>query len=69
LLYQKNISLYGIFLTRERKRLEEMGPLLERNQIRPRIDAVFPLQEVTSVHERLDSRHGRGKVVLQVAAS
>lgn len=69
LLYQKNISLYGIFLTRERKRLEEMRPLLERNQIRPRIEAVFPLEEVSRVHERLDSRHGRGKVVLQVAGS
>lgn len=69
LLYQKNISLYGIFLTRERQRLEEMRPVFERKQAHPLIDAVLPLEEVTKAHERLDSRHGRGKLVLQVAGS
>jgi NADPH2:quinone reductase len=28
---------------------------------------VLPLEEVKKAHERLDSRHGRGKIVLQVA--
>jgi NADPH:quinone reductase len=69
LLYQKNVTLYGIFLTRERKRLEEMAPLLERRQVHPLIDTVLPLEEVTKAHERLDSHHGRGKVILEVARS
>ncbi len=64
----KNITLYGIFLTRERRRLEEMRPLFERGQVRPLVDAVLPLAEVRQAHQRLDTRHGRGKVVLQVAA-
>jgi NADPH:quinone reductase len=34
-LYQKNQTLYGVFLTRERARLEEMGTLIERDQVRP----------------------------------
>lgn len=68
LLYQKNITLYGIFLTRERRRLDEMRPLFERQQARPLIDSVLPLEEVAQAHRRIDSRHGHGKIVLQVAA-
>jgi NADPH2:quinone reductase len=66
-LYAKNITLHGVFLTRERKRLEEMTPLLERRQVRPVVDQVLPLEKVRQAHERLDTAHGRGKVVLQVA--
>ena len=66
-LYQKNQTLYGVFLTRERARLEEIGTLIERGQVRPLVDEVLPLEEVGKAHERLDSGHGRGKVVLRVA--
>jgi NADPH:quinone reductase len=65
-LYQKNQTLYGVFLTRERARLEEMSALIERGQVRPLIAEVLPLEEVGKAHERLDSGHGRGKVVLRV---
>src|SRR5215218_1557058 len=64
--YQKNQTLYGVFLTRERARLEEMGALLERGQVRSLVAEVLPLEEVGRAHERLDSGHGRGKVVLRV---
>ena len=67
-LFQKNITLHGIFLTRERKRLEEMRPLFERGAARPLIDALMPFYDVRQAHKRLESRHGRGKIVLQVAA-
>ena len=65
-LYQHNITLYGVFLTRERRRLEEMRPLFERGLVRPLIDQVLPLEDVRRAHERLDSGHGRGKVILEV---
>ena len=65
--YRKNQVLYGVFLTRERRRLEEMTPLLERRQVRPLIDRVLPLEEVRQAHERLDTGHGRGKVGLTVS--
>lgn len=32
----------------------------------PLVDETLPLEEVGKAHERLDSRHGRGKVVLEV---
>ena len=65
--YQKNQTLYGVFLTRERARLEEMGALFERGQVRSLVAEILPLKDVGKAHERLDSGHGRGKVVLRVA--
>lgn len=69
MLYPKNITLHGVFLTRERRRLEQMRTLFERGQARPLMDTVLPLDEVASAHQRLDSGHGRGKIVLRVAAA
>jgi NADPH2:quinone reductase len=65
--YLKNHTLSGVFLTRERQRLDEMAPLFERGQVAPLLDDVRPLADIAAVHERLDSGHGRGKVVLRVA--
>ncbi|HEX6964389.1 MAG TPA: zinc-dependent alcohol dehydrogenase family protein [Gemmatimonadaceae bacterium] len=62
-----NLTLHGIFLTRERERLEELTRLIERGQVRPLVDEVLPLEQVRKAHERLDSGHGKGKIVLRVA--
>ena len=66
-LYQKNQTLHGVLLARERARLREMTKLIERGQMRPVVDQVLDLREVGRAHERLDSGHGRGKIVLRVA--
>ncbi len=66
-LYVKNQTLHGVLLMRERARLDEMSPLLERGQIEPLVDEVLDLGQVGEAHERLDSGHGRGKVVLRVS--
>jgi NADPH2:quinone reductase len=65
--YQRNQTIHGIYLTRERERLDEMTRLIERGQMRPLVEEVLPLNQVAKAHERLDSGHGRGKVALQVA--
>lgn len=65
-LYRNNLTLHGIFLTRERRRLEEMRPLFERGWVRPWVEEVLPLNQVSRAHQRLDSGHGRGKIVLQI---
>lgn len=65
--YMKNLTFHGVLLHRERARLDEMSLLIERGQMRPLVDEVLPLDQVGKAHERLDSGHGRGKVVLRVA--
>jgi len=64
--YLKNHTLFGVFLTRERERLDEMAPVFERGQVTPLLDDVGSLEDIVGVHERLDSGHGRGKVTLRV---
>lgn len=68
-LYQKNQTLFGVYLTRERARLDELTRLIERGLVRPLVEEVLDLREVGKAHNRLDSGHGRGKVVLRVADS
>jgi NADPH:quinone reductase len=67
LLYQKNQTLHGVFLLRERERLEELTQLLEGGAVKPLVEQVLPLNQVSEAHRRLDSGHGRGKLVLRVS--
>jgi len=62
----KNLTLHGVFLLRERARLEALARLIERKQVVPLVDEVLPLAEVRKAHQRLDAGHGRGKIVLRV---
>jgi NADPH:quinone reductase len=66
-LSSKNQTLHGIFLMRESERLREMARLIDQGKMRSLIDRVLPLAEVRQAHERLDSGHGTGKMVLRVA--
>lgn len=66
-LYVNNQALHGVLLMRERQRLDEMSLLVERGQLKPLVEEVMDLGEVGTAHERLDSGHGRGKIVLKVA--
>ena len=65
-LNYKNITLYGVFLTRESARLEEMAPLFSRGQVHSVVDEILPLKDVSKAHKRLDTQHGKGKIVLKV---
>ena len=66
-LYQRNQTLHAMMMSRNRKQLVQLGELIERGQLRPIIDQVLPLEQVGKAHARLDSGHGRGKIVLSVA--
>ncbi len=65
-LYQRNLTLHGVFLLREGARLRELARLVDQGKLRPIVDAVLPLEQVGEAHRRLDSGHGRGKIVLRV---
>lgn len=66
-LYTRNLTLHGVFLTREAARLQEMTPLLESGEVTPLVDGVLDLKDVAEAHRRLDTGHGRGKLILSVA--
>jgi NADPH:quinone reductase len=64
--YPRNLTVHGVFLLRERRRLEELTALIERKQVRPLVERVLPLEKLAEAHRQLDSGHGRGKLVLTV---
>lgn len=68
-LYLRNQTLHGVFLTRERARLDELVPFFEDRRVITVVDEVKPLAGVVDAHRRLDSGHGRGKVVLTPAGA
>jgi NADPH2:quinone reductase len=69
-LYLKNQTLHGIFLTRERARLEALAKLVDQGRLKPLVAEVRPfnLESVREGHRRLDSGHGLGKFVLDVSS-
>jgi NADPH:quinone reductase-like Zn-dependent oxidoreductase len=47
--------------------LEKIGRLIDAGKIQPVVSTVHALHDVRQAHERSESRHLRGKIVLQVA--
>lgn len=65
--YQKNLTVHMLFLERDRRPLEGLRHLVERDQLDPVIDSVLPLEEVATAHEMVEGSGLTGKVVLDIA--
>ena len=65
-LLDLNLTLHGILVRPEQRRLEAFDRLVSTGALRPIIDQVLPLQEAAQAHRRLESGHGQGKIVLVV---
>ncbi len=50
-----------------RKVLTELADLVDNGQLKPIVSSVLPLYEIQKAHEMIESRHTKGKLVLQVA--
>jgi NADPH:quinone reductase-like Zn-dependent oxidoreductase len=50
------------------KTLTELGTLVENGTVRPHVSGVHPLAEIARVHNMIEGKHTRGKLVLQVEA-
>jgi NADPH:quinone reductase-like Zn-dependent oxidoreductase len=64
--FYKNADLHCLFMERRRDTLDGLARLLERGFIEPRVEDVLPLDKVAKAHQRLESLHGRGKIVLEI---
>ncbi len=63
---RQNQTLYGVFLTRDARRLKKMAQVIDQGRMKPLVDEVLPLSQVAKAHHRLDTGHGRGKMVLDI---
>jgi len=48
------------------KTLTELGALVDAGTVRPYVSGIFPLSEVGRVHNMIEGKHTRGKLILQV---
>lgn len=61
-------KIFAIMDSREAGReLEEIGQLLAAGAVRPPPIEVYPMADVRAAHERIQSGHVRGKLVLEIA--
>ena len=66
LLLDLNLTLHGILVRPEQRRLEAIDRMVSTGALRPIIDQILPLEEAVQAHRRLESGHGHGKIVLVV---
>lgn len=62
-------SLSYLLVQRRTEQLRTLALLLETGDLKIRVDSVFPLEEVDAAHERSESGHAKGKVILDVASA
>lgn len=62
----KNQTLYFGFLERTEPKIQAMATLVERRQVKPLIDSVFPLDKVADAHRKLEAGGIKGKIVIKI---
>ena len=60
---------YWSFFNPSGTALAEVAALVEAGAIRPVIDRVFPLEQMTAAHEHCESGRARGKIVIELTRS
>ena len=58
------LRAHGMTVRPDSFHLDEIAELIEDGDVKIHIEEVFPLAEVAAAHERLESGHVRGKLVL-----
>ncbi len=67
----KNATYHFVFSRQNRGKLDELSTLIARGQLRPHVDAVYPLTDIGLAHARLESPNNglRGKIAIAVEPS
>ena len=55
---------YDFVSNLDHKYLAVLAELMEEG-VKPYVDQVFPIQQASEAHKRIDSHHGKGKIVLK----
>ncbi|UVL16373.1 zinc-dependent alcohol dehydrogenase family protein [Pseudomonas atacamensis] len=67
----KNASYHFVFTRQNRGKLDELSALVERDQLRPHVGAVYSLADIPLAHARLESANNGllGKIAIAVEPS
>lgn len=66
---QYGVSTSFCFVQANAQQLKEIAALIDDGKMKVEIDSVFSLADVVKAHEKSQSGHARGKIVLQVQES
>lgn len=61
---QFGVEAAGILVYPDGRQMAEIAALVDAGNLRPHVEAVYPLSEVAVAHEHVQGGHTRGKVVL-----
>jgi NADPH:quinone reductase-like Zn-dependent oxidoreductase len=64
LAIDRNITLHGVLVQPSRPLLHSLSLRVSRHELQAAVQAVYDLDHVKQLHERLDSGHAQGKAVL-----
>ena len=64
-LYNKRLSIYGAYLG-DKKQLLDMLEFMHEHGIKPIIDSMYRLDEVSKAHKRIEDSKHFGKIVLRI---
>ncbi len=67
----KNIADQGVnavhvFVEPDAEQLEKIARMVDNGQLNVHLDAVFPLEKAKQAHEKIETGHTRGKIVLRI---
>ncbi|GHO81868.1 oxidoreductase [Ktedonobacter sp. SOSP1-85] len=63
----RHIDTHVLYFRPDRRQLAELTKLVDHGQLTVHLDQVFPLEMAKLAHERLETRHHQGKIVLDVS--
>ncbi|WP_035644146.1 NADP-dependent oxidoreductase [Flavobacterium sp. ASV13] len=61
-----NINYSFLFMKANGRQLEQIGNLIDSNEIKPVVDKVFPFEQTNDAFEYMQSGHAKGKVVVKI---
>lgn len=64
---ERNVELIWPMMQPLKKQLQLFATLLEKGNLKVKIDKVFPLKEIVSAHEIIESRSVSGKIIVEVS--
>jgi NADPH:quinone reductase-like Zn-dependent oxidoreductase len=65
-LRRRDIRFEFVFVAPNSKELKEIAEMVEQGRLKVHLTEVLRLEEARKAHELIESRHTRGKIVLEV---
>jgi len=62
----RHLATHLLYFRPDGQQLAELTKFVDNGQITVHLDQVFPLEKAKQAHERLETRHHQGKIVLSI---